>query len=1157
MTLCLLKVNNTCTVQTLIIINSKINIMSNQTFAKAELYESIKKLDINALRSFMYATTADIVESIAYWNKRRLMPGIQDDEKKLITLEINNLEVIMLARTQFTKDFYGIEEDVVSKGHMEMLAAGIMSTVPSGVAGLPMVDNAFLEKGNPDAKVINMTSKVIKKIKQAELQKRVQDMLVDAEKLLLPEEKKAKADEAFKLAKLHLGSGNYIPHKNGQKPDHWADTRIQNWIVKLTENILKNSPAPVTAVISATVTQPVINGAGITKDPIQTVAEPPVVAPGPDLVTAPVVDSTKGVTDNAPETTGTLPEVKLRKGEVTVSIDQWDKILKWIEGIGEKREDWYDDDMLDPEVRAKFNSLSFKAEDIDKMIKMLKEDYDIDAIESISEGTGKDDFENESDTLDDEIDCIDRFLAACHEIRGTGKETKCTDEMRSSLIGLIDTFMLTRDDEDYEESAKLINIMESQPWIIKTVKDFFPLISYPKLTMYSRKIPQSGTETVNLYDTICEEIRADRKVIDAEPVENKREIQITQFEDKWVNELRGHILAKTEYNGSATKSGDAKTVGKVTFYTKYHVYHFIDKVLAGNADTHPKNVEGTSAVTATEAAVIVPTVQEDVIPEVTAAHTSKDTVTEPVTKVLVASTLEEALLLLAKNAGVLEDALKLPVAEALKGKTVKDPWSSGTIVLDDAGYKRYIGRKFAEAKATIQAMRTTYPLDEMVILISMAIEEGITPEDFVKENITLLKKNDTEYLTITGSIGDVKQDTPIKSEADFLTWVKGMYELSDKLKASTESEVKTSIFKSWNDFETQLVKKVTDEKVSLNDLRKWARESIVDKLFSEENPSGKPAFTSERATVLDTYLESRTRKLYETPESIIERDNKIRDYVTEQLKVTESHFHSFVSAMRKYCTDNNLDYDLKYLRELIFELSKEHNKVMYDAYLPTHEKRVAEDAKTIIVEQNADSQLTSDTVKGMLIEAKDVTDATALADILRKHKDNPAAILEVAKCIICDKKQIKTLEKMTPAEVNTFITQILKETTVKPTTVPAPEKIIPDEPVKTVNDTFKSVDPGLTTVKPAVNDAFEQLKNAKDGVIFREALDAIATVNENSTELISRITDILKNATGIHTKKVATQPATETAKMVKKAFERVEKTRSMAGVMSEYELSVK
>jgi hypothetical protein len=462
----------------------------------------------------------------------------------------------------------------------------------------------------------------------------------------------------------------------------------------------------------------------------------------------------------------------------------------------------------------------------------------------------------------------------------------------------------------------------------------------------------------------------------------------------------------------------------------------------------------------------------------------------------------------------------------------------------------------------------------MVILIGMAVEEKTTPEDFVKENIGLLKRNETEYLTITGSIGDVKHNTPIKSEADFLAWTKTMYELNSKLQPSTDPagpEFKTSIFKSFNDFESQMLKKVTEEKVSLDDLKKWGRENIADKLFSEENPSGKPAFTSEKIKILDTFLESRTRKLYETPEAKVEREQKLKDYVTEQLKITESHFHSFVGTMRKYCTDNNLDYDLKYLRNLVFELSKEHNKKMYDDYLPTHLKRQKEEEtatadpidvnKAVIVEQNADSLLSSDKVKGMLEEAKDVTDATVLSSILRKHKDNPAAIYEAAKYIICDKKQIKTLEKMTPAEVNTFITLILKETPVKPvaTSIEESEKKVVTDPVqtaepavKTVNDTFKEKE-----VKPAVNDAFEELKNAKDNTAFRDALDLIANTNENSTELIGKVLEVMNNATGHHSKKVSKQPASETVKMMKKAFERAEKTRAMAGVMSEYELNVK
>src|SRR5574343_290202 len=77
-----------------------------------DLYENVKKFDINALRSFMYQTTKDITDAIQYWSTRRLSLIRPEDRSQvvLVDMEIMRLEAILMAKTQITVDFFKIEE---------------------------------------------------------------------------------------------------------------------------------------------------------------------------------------------------------------------------------------------------------------------------------------------------------------------------------------------------------------------------------------------------------------------------------------------------------------------------------------------------------------------------------------------------------------------------------------------------------------------------------------------------------------------------------------------------------------------------------------------------------------------------------------------------------------------------------------------------------------------------------------------------------------------------------------------------------------------------------------------------------------------------------------------------------------------------------------
>ena len=1079
---------------------------NNQAVAHqySNLYNEIKKVDINALRAFLYSTTSDIVNAIEYWEKKlsKLHAPAEEGQRNIVKLEILRLESLMLARTQLTVDIFNVDTNNIVVSDIEIIGQGnevdlpmkdkevtnpttdANGTVDNASTTKEATDNVPQEKpSKPDAKIINMQPE---KLKQGEIYDRVKAMLIEG-----------KGDEALQFATKYLGAAAYIPTKKHHKPEKWFDARIKSWIVDVAKNIkpasIKNAAEKVTT-------------ASIT---------PPLNAQAEAANGQPSTTQKENAGDAQSQNNGI--KVK-RSGEVDINLKDWDKVLAWAEKEKVDLEDWFEKEEIEAKGEG-FDYISYATDDMDATMEYLTTTYGLVVRETPIEGKDENFFENQTQSLNEEIQLIEDLLKQCHELRGN---VPSKPENVEEIKALITNFFSTREKEDYPEQDKLLSTIIGRPTIITTAKDFFSLISYPSLKLLTEKV--NGEDEINLYDTVVKDIETGLAEITGkeEFTEN-----LIKLQDSLITRLRGKILG-------GKRGEDKNVVNKTTFYTQYHVLDFVEQVADKKVTSRNPSIEASgeavAPATSQKETENVSTTQEAGASEQQTEKTNSKNAPKP----HACKTVDEAIMLVIKNGGNIEDALVHPFCTSLKNTEVQDPAGPNKIMLNDENFVKYITDKFVSVEAVYKASLTTYPVEQLTSLVSIAVSKGQTAEDFAKENVDIIRKNDKEFLSITGVLGDVESTVLIKSEEDFLNYVKEIYAIVEKTEEPAEelTKYKVSSIKSFKDFETQVLKKVAEEKMPLVDLKKWARENTVDQIFEYEKDK-LPAFTSENVGALDTYLEVITKKYYQTPESKAVEMQKAKDLATEMLKDEKCtlSIYGIVGEIRKFCSKEAIDYNLKEILEDVLKLAEVHNKVKYDKYMSNKDamekagmitKKVAplpnvvsKEEKVVIKESTEGDSITNDNVKEIFSKTKEVKTEAELKAILENYRDYPAAILRAATFLISSQKQIKDMN-MGDAEVNTWVMNLLKEKL--DTEAEGDEETGLD---------FSQLD-------------FDNLKFSSDKKKFKENLDVICATYEDSTELREQILKAIKEGEGAYTKTVAKDPLTEIHKRIKAAFERVE-----------------
>lgn len=1108
--------------------------MSNKNQSARQLndiYDHVKKFDVNALRSFMYQTTKDITDAIDYWGRRRLTLIKPEDKNQiaLVDMEIMRLEAILMAKTQLTVDFFKIEEIKGIMSEVEVLSQYRSfpdSNLPDATkdAGreseLPFQNNkkrwGFITVENlvKDAVTSHKTDATIK----SEIRNIIGENIVDFgdgkeleitsdevfnkyfnEHLapllkveeegakviqMLPEKMKlsdlrdkvksllaeGKESEASELAKKYLSAGNYIPDKKKQKPDSWLEERIISWITDIKKNV---------KVVEKKVES--------TEKPVET-------------------------TDESTESAKT----EEKPVYISVSIEDSNKLFEYLNSKGIKPEDIWGADLVaelkDPEKRKEYSNIQLDFGDPEKAIAELKA-VGIDAIIAVDDEKDTEEvpntstFLNASNTLTEEIQHIENLINTCKELRGNVDKVANNMDKVEELATL---FYATRPANEYKDKKEFVNNIKNRPRTLTNAKDFFNIMGM-KLTPYSEESVDSASgRTTNLYTKICKEIADASKNTDFEDV----------FVPEMVKKLKGTMLLGV--------GKDDKLVNKNYFYTTWHVLHFIDIIAESSKNQHPQNPLGESVATVTKTVAPAPMEQ---------APASKETekVLTPTEK------LDEALFLLVKNGGLVSDALKHTSILALKGEEFADIDEVGKVKLTDENYEKYITAKYNQTLEKHIDSMTEYPAGEMLRLVVMAHGLACTPEQFVKDNLHLIARKDNKFLPLVGKVDDIDTKVEIKSEADFLKYVKDIYDIQDKLiendKASAvNTNYELSVVKSYKHMEETLTKKVKEEKMNLSDLQKWAKENILGKLFEDE-VRNEPMFNAKHPEVLETYVEAFTRKLYETPESILLAKQKTDDYIKKEIKESKLSLITFVNQVVTWCRKEKIDFNLSEIRNKCATMAKTENKEMYDKYIAlrknlemkeeTFDKKsitvepVATETKVeekkVIVDSTNESNAKDNTLEKELSTVKSKSDVeTVLAKY--KLKSNEIPVLKALKSIICDKKQVSDM-KLSEAELNTYVTTMYKDAPV----TEAKNTDVATTQIDFVPDTAKV--------------ELDAISSADDKVSFKDALKKVVNMFHDSTETRNAILTAISSGKGKHTIKVAKNGIAEQHKMIKKAYE--------------------
>jgi len=1096
-----------------------------------DLYDEIKKVDIHSLSVGMHTTNAEIITALNYWSNRRLT-CIRDTDKDVaiqISAEIMRLESLLLAKTQLTMDFFRIEE--IGAVIAEAESINTDRSFPNSKLPGATVDagreseSPFIERSNKKhwgyKTIEHMVKDHIGSHKtNATIKSEIGNMVInhivdfgDGKELeitseevfekyftenlasLLPIEKEAKiismTPDRIKLSDLADKCRALLAESKEQEALELATKYLSsaNYIPnKKKQKAEKYHDARIKSWlddIKKTV-----------KKVEKTETTNPIPAASETAQPAAIITKEADSVQQNKE-----PENKIMY--MSVSIEDVDKLLEYFKSKNVDPVDIWGEELtpkiIDPELRKEWGSVLMDFKDPEKIIAELKA-VGIDAIMVEDEETELNPqlFLNEANTLQEEIQHIENLIKICKEYRG-GDEGKVQNE--DKIEEVVSMFYATRPANEYKNKKEFLSIIKNRPKIMTTAKEFFSMMCYEKLTTYTE-----GKET-NLYMKIYEEVLAECKKEDFE------EVYVPQL----VAKLKNKILMGNTSDGK-------QVINKNYFYTTYHVLHFIDQIVESYKTEH----QGEAAATAT------PAVAENasIIPEDTASK--KQTSQEK---------LDECLYLIVKNGGIIEDALKHPTLLSLKGEEFMDVNETGKVKLSDKNFDKFITDCFNKVSQLYINSMTSYPDGEMMRLVSMAHSLKTPAAQFVKDNIHLLQRGD-KYLPLVGKVDDVEVNIEIASEKDFLKYVEKAYGILDKLVENESIDnppagvYELSTVTSYKNLEETLVKKVTEEKVTLSDLKEWAKKEVLGKLFENENRS-EPMFPEKRPEVLDTYIDAFTRKLYETPESLALTNKKVQDYIDSEISKTTLGMMSFVNMIRKWCINEKIDVNLKEIRERSVASSEKNNKAMYDKYMADLKAlEINRKARTFDEKPVVDTTNKADTGSGdkkVIVETESGTDVASITKKLNQIKsqkdletaiavykpDQKINLIKALKTIVCDKKLIPDM-KLSEAQLNEWITTYYKNHT----------KVEEASATDVVTEQIDFI--------PDMAEKSEELKSlsaAADKSSFKEALNSIIKKFNDSSDTRNAIINAITSGKGIHTMKVAKQNVTEHHKMIKKAYE--------------------
>lgn len=1092
-----------------------------------ENFDRIKKIDVNANSKFAYQDTKDIRDAIDYWISRKLslIRPEEQDQVNIVNAEIMRLESILLARTQFTMALFGTTDmtgviadtDILSK-RAPSHDKNFPSATGKSDTELPFQESTkepvrwgqkTLETTLKDrfknmksgetsetitremviGKIIDFGDNKTTHIKDEETFNKYYDEYVTP--LLLPEPKEAKVidmlPETMKLSDLQARVKELLKADKRDEAYKLASKYLS--VGKYKPDKKKQHPE--------NWNEKRINS---WLDDLSKVVKPEQPA------------ATKTQESKEVETP-TNEETEESKSTVLVEASYFKKLYNFFKHV--KKIDpkvlWSNEvikDLMDPEKSKKYGAVEISTTEPDQLLADLEKNGIKGTIISAEVATTNP-FINDEVTLTEEVKCIESLIKQCKELRGDDQAKPTNMDKVEDLATL---FFNSRPSVEYERKDQFVTIIKERPRSMNDAKDFFTMMC-SKLEVY-----KEGDQT-NLYKKIVDEVKAASKKKD--------------FEDVYVVELVKKLKGK-QLNG-VTSDGKQEVV-KTSFFTTFHVLHFIDMIVESSKGDATKTDKSGEAVNTDQTnASNVSTTQKD-----TASVKQTDQ-----------EKFDEALLLLVKNGGTLEDVTIHPTIVSIKGKEFADPNGAGKVTVNDDNFTKFVTDCFNAMVIKYRSTLTEYPIKDMLRLINIAYDNKVEVNKFVEENLSLLVTPNNKYLPLTGKLDGGKVTIPINNKEDFTKYVKSIYDLRDKMAENDKPEetptYEYSTITSYKMLEDTIKKMVVEEKLSLTDVTNKVKELVADKMFKEEVNWTKPMFTSANPDVIESYVEALTRPLYITPESIAKDKQRLDEHLDAEIKKSEQPLLSFTNEVRLWCRANKIDFNLAEIRKEIVKKAETLNPTMYKKYMAnleasrgkTQEIQSVEpklDKETVIDESNKETE-----DKASVIE-KDLTHVKSRKDLeatLGKYKkpEYETAVLKAVKSVVYDKKQISDMKKMSEAEVNAFVTEFFKE------------KAEPEKSADTNSDAKEEKNKTVEVKTSAQTEyskdliglpEFKNLSDASNKHSFKDALNAIIEKYKDSSDLRTAIIETINNGKGVHAVKVAKANkgnVEEYHKMIKKAFE--------------------
>lgn len=483
------------------------------------------------------------------------------------------------------------------------------------------------------------------------------------------------------------------------------------------------------------------------------------------------------------------------------------------------------------------------------------------------------------------------------------------------------------------------------------------------------------------------------------------------------------------------------------------------------------------------------------------------------------------------------------------------------------------------SKEEIETESKTADLNNMITLCDFAARNGVSQEDFIKENQSLVIAKDGSYKSLMSETTQGGSRTiSIKDAAAFATWVSSIYKEAEEKKQTTEDPDLVKSMKELQSKGKELLEKGTTYDVFLE----WLKKNLLNRKLLEQKPD--KYFKSVDAII--SFAKNTWGKKFPKPvvveDKIVESNKEESNTVEEvgeppitrtDMSVDEINAHiaatsikdgvtsySLIRMLREMYISNDIKVDgnvctLRMANEIVEEIIKESNPTMYaegqqrKAKLELLKKDQPElplegenNDKDIVMgpEEKKDKESDTDIVEAEFSVFEKIDVSVAHPDVWKKIEKfttleevynqavefNEAGNFNAAlsMCLVILPK-IEASKEWTPEYITDWFNKMILKKNIEST-----EEVSKVEEISAEKKEVIELGP-----------EFDELKNAKNPKSFKHCIADILKSKEDNNELRNQIIAAINTGNGSHTRQVAKMPDGEKHKQINNIKEKIGK----------------